>query len=63
MRSRCPSVLPRSRLLRVIGVLISPGQTAVTPTPCGRNSMRSYSERPSTANLVEVYAASVGLGK
>jgi len=36
----------------VIGVSITPGQTAVTPMRCGRSSSRSASLKPSTANFV-----------
>jgi hypothetical protein len=40
------------RALWLIGVLMMPGQTAVTPMACRLNSSRSASERPSTANFV-----------
>ena len=43
---------PRMMLVRVIGVLIRPGQMVVTPILCRRISMRRASEKPNTANLV-----------
>ena len=54
MRSRSAgsAARPRARALRVIGVLMIPGQIAVTPMPCGWSSSRSASLSPRTANFV-----------
>ena len=54
---------PRFREFIVMGVLMIPGQTVVTPMRCRRISSRSASENPKTANLVALYAPSMGLAR
>lgn len=51
---------PAGDVVRVIPVLIAPGQTAVTPILCGPSSMRKASVKPNTANFVLEYAHMTG---
>jgi hypothetical protein len=46
----------------MIGVLMTPGQMAVTPTPLDDQSARRHYDSASTAALVVTYAGSVAVG-
>ena len=52
VRSRDAARAPTNRVLSMIGVLMTPGQIAVTPTPDDCQSARRHCESMSTAALV-----------
>ena len=52
VRMKPDSMLVPASADPVIGVLMIPGQTVVTPIRCGASSCRSASEKPKTPNLV-----------
>lgn len=47
------------RVAAMIGVLMTPGQIALTPTPAPRQSTRRLRDSASTAALLALYADSV----